>query len=619
MKESQPVSLSRLRVPVPAGIPLTPTQQISLQHGDGKTSDVIVWPRPEAANFELARYMVRQRYLAGPDTPSAIGYRWPPGSRGAAKAPPSPPESHSPRRPSSPPVSSSPSYRTANLLDSTARVAQAVTKRDPYVAEPPSDLDGVLARATKARAASRFADSDALALVKRMAWPTNESAGKALELVQRLVITSTWLQAACAEAEQAASQAVYVHRAAEQTSAAVTKLKERALEELHAVDDQIWLREVRSMEQQHHMEMYSMRRALTAELHQQRSKAAVTEAELRNEVAKCIVAVVSLEQKLRDLQNEIECTTAEGYTGMERPEREVALTEASAQRGTSRVLDAQRAAQLSRAVHGSSDEMRNLRHALTVAEMGRDQLAEQCAKHEAAHAALTARFEDANARHVQDTTRLHHKFDLLRANMSGGSVGGAGTFNRLLRNPEKRSGRINGELHERDTSLTDSAIVGAELDQERRPERFETSTRPSTRRSSLLLAIDAKAADSRATADLRIHGDALLEAARRDTAAMAAARRDAADDDEEGEKQHKEAEPEETAGAPEAGVSAPRPARARPGTAPAERFEHGFETSQGSGRAGGTQTHSTRPVSARDPVSRSVTPVSDSVDSAPPQ
>ena len=110
-------------VQVPAGIPLTPTQYISLQHGDGKTSDVIVWPRPEAANFELARYMVRQRYLAGPDIPSARGYRWPPGSRGAAKAPPSPPESHSPRRPSSPPVSSSPSYRTANLLDSTGLVA----------------------------------------------------------------------------------------------------------------------------------------------------------------------------------------------------------------------------------------------------------------------------------------------------------------------------------------------------------------------------------------------------------------------------------------------------------------------------------------------------------------
>jgi len=128
-------------VQVPAGIPLTPTQYISLQHGDGKTSDVIVWPRPEAANFELARYVVRQRYLAGPDTPSARGYRWPPGSRGAAKAPPSPPESHSPRRPSSPPVSSSPSYRTANLLDSTAHVAQAATKRDPYVAEPLSDLD----------------------------------------------------------------------------------------------------------------------------------------------------------------------------------------------------------------------------------------------------------------------------------------------------------------------------------------------------------------------------------------------------------------------------------------------------------------------------------------------
>lgn len=536
-------------VQVPAGIPLTPTQYISLQHGDGKTSDVIVWPRPEAANFELARYMVRQRYLAGPDTPSARGYRWPPGSRGAAKAPPSPPESHSPRRPSSPPVSSSPSYRTANLLDSTAHVAQAATKRDPYVAEPLSDLDGVLARATKARAASRFADSDALALVTRMAWPTNESAGKAHDLVQRLVRTSTWLQEACAEAEQAASQAVHVHRAAEQTSAAVTKLKERALEELHAVNDQIWLREVRSMEQQHHFEMHSMRRALTAELHQQRSKAAVTEAELRNEVEKGIVAVVSLEQKLRDLQNEIECSTAVGYTNLARLEREAKLAEASARRGTSRVLDAQRAAQLSRAVHGSSDEMRNLRHALTISEMARDQLAEQCAKHEVAHAALTARFEDANARHVQDTTRLHHKFDLLRANMSGGgNVGGAGTFNRLLRTPEKRSGRINRELHERDTSFTDSAIIGAELDQgrfERRPERFETSTRSSTRRSSLVLAIDAKAADSRAAAELRIHGDALLEAARRDTAAMAAARRDAAEDDEEGEKRDNDAEPED--------------------------------------------------------------------------
>ncbi len=452
--------------------------------------------------------------------------------------------------------------RTVNVMAATSR----------YVPEPPTVLDCALANAVKVRDASQAVDTEVLALVQRMAWPTNESAGKALHLVQRLVNSSSRLQTACKEAEQAAMQAVNEHRADRQVAIEAANLKERALEKRIAVQSQVWRREVRSMEQQHHAEMLAARRTWTGELQQQRSQAVITSARLRNEAAEHNASIASLEEQLSALQTELARTTAEGHEALE-----AVRAEASAQRGASRVLDTQQAARLSHAVQGSSAEMMSLRHALAAAEADRDRLAEQCVKHEVAYVALTARLEDANARHVQETMRLHHKIDRLRGNQ-----GGAGTFNALLRRPDRRSGRFDREQLEREASLIDSAIVAAEFDSQRfEPPRPRLARQASSRQGSMRfsLAVDAAAAvDARAAAEARAPSRGRVHEDNEEDNG----RDEAADSDD--------AEPE-TPGAPRAATSS---ARVRPGTAPPERLEMA-PAEQGP-----------RPVSARNPISRSL-------------
>jgi len=564
--------------------PLTPTQVVQLQHGDGRQTQVVVWPRPESNDPAKALKMERTRYLAGSHTPSAHGYHWPAGSRGEAKSPnfQSP---HSPRspntRPSSAPASPAHHRNGAMLLATESIKVRTVAASSMMPEVPRCALNNALEDAARSREASLDADRKALGLVQRMAWPTTESCRWAQQLVERVVASSSRLQAATEATERAVLIAHEAHASEGRKQLDVEILRGRGvLKERDAVDT-VWRREMRAMETSQRSEVLQMRSEWQAGTSRLRSRAAFESKEQRLETAEHISRITSLQAEVSSLQTQLATVQAEGQLATA-----VARSEQSAHLGASRQLHVQQAAELARAVQSSGAEMTGMRRDLAAANDEIARLREVVAAKERGLDEGQARLDALQQLKVTEVSRLQRKIDQLR-----GMQRAAGAFGGLLLKVERRAGSLAQKQAAREEAMIDQAIVAASYDP---PEpTFQSSHRSNACFNAQQNAPPSPGAPS-ATPRLGMADLAAAAAraskgsARSPYAALArapaAVNVDAAmDDDDDDDLEDEEG----------ASTRLPRGARPRPVTAPGNR-----EQAPAAARA----PFASRPFSAKEPV-----------------
>jgi len=160
---------------------------------------------------------------------------------------------------------------------------------------PRCALNNALEDAARSREASLDADRKALGLVQRMAWPTTESCRWAQQLVERVVASSSRLQAATEATERAVLIAHEAHASEGRKQLDVEILRGRGvLKERDAVDT-VWRREMRAMETSQRSEVLQMRSEWQAGTSRLRSRAAFESKEQRLETAEHISRITSLQ------------------------------------------------------------------------------------------------------------------------------------------------------------------------------------------------------------------------------------------------------------------------------------------------------------------------------------
>ena len=426
---------------------ITPTQVVQLDHGNGRKTEKIVWPRPESADPALAQEMALRRRLAAPDTPSAHGHRWAPDSKGA-KMNPMPPTRNvarpSPRlhrqAPNSPAAGlicsregnaggvggvgtvyvvgqgRSGSGSQANRVSCDESIAPTATWMP---AQARCSLNDALKAARRARDASQSAEMDARELMRHVSGLPHS----VYAVLERLTSGSAVLRGCCQEAAQATVRACAAQHAESQRMVEARKERAWQLEaELQAVST-IWRRELEELERTGQRERWKASTEHERELIRAAAAADREASALVAESSDRALAIASLREEVIQLELQLSRATAEGHLATQ-----AAQAHAHEKASAAQAAIAQKSAQTAMQVNESYLQMMEVRRELAAVQDECARLRQVVRTQEAADALKIKRIDELQTLRVQEMSHLHRKIEQQQAHATTGSAAAASTL-----------------------------------------------------------------------------------------------------------------------------------------------------------------------------------------------
>ena len=342
------------------GVALTPTQVLSLAHGDGCHTQRIVWPRPEASAPAKARLLQHRRMLAVGHTPSARSYQWPPGSKGESMGP----VLRSPTRPASAPAS--PRHLGAMPVVEGTPAAVFISPSTMMPEPIRCETNGILKQAALSRQASHTASREALASIDRIAWPSKDVQLRLDALVRPLIERAAELQVSCAAVELAAVQAQRAVGMAAEGHVKSAEISRRELRLQRVVADNVWQSELRDMELGQHIMLQTTRNYWQREASRLSRKVDFERGVLRNATAGHASQMCKLQSEVSRLEGELAVVTAKRRIAMDDHALQAHLPCSSAN------IDRHQKLKPMRGIADSTTSMMDMSHALasaTVSEL----------------------------------------------------------------------------------------------------------------------------------------------------------------------------------------------------------------------------------------------------------